>query len=706
MEPQKPEEQHLPSLRKDLKLFRGPDDSDGSPSFTIYDPVRAQYFKISWAEAEIIHYMRPGMTGQQLLDELRDHSTLKITISELLSFFQDAANQGLLERDRAAGDIMAEADRLKVHPVKSFLLYYLFFRIPLVNPDNFLARTVTRVKPLLSRQALVVYALICLWGLMIVALQWDTFFSTLTQFFSLSGLLMYGVAIMFTKVIHELAHAYAAKKYGLRIPTMGVAFLVLFPVLYTDVTDAWKLASQKKRMIISGAGVIAELTIAGLATIAWAYTEPGFLQSAFFVLASANWISSLAINLNPAMRFDGYYLMMDWVGVENLMTRSFHAARCAFYRVFLGIPVPNPEPKLSVAKQRIIIGYAIYTFLYRIFLYTAIALFVYFAFTKTLGIFLFCVEILLFFIWPVVSEIQVFKNVRHLATFNERSLLTIAVASLLTLWAIIPLPHTMSFTATTVPVDLRAVYVPEDGKVEEIFVNRLAPVKKGQVLVVISSQDMSNHLAQLEQEREVTRRKMEVSANSDKLRSYFSEQQAQLGRIEAEYDAVLQALQKLKITADVDGYVYYWDDYLKVAQFVSKNSLIGRISAQDKLDVVFFVPERDVASLKVGQKVTFRTRALRQHVGGEITRIAPVRAAQLEYPELASIHKGDLIVTQPEKGKLLLEGSYFPITASLDNRENLRIGEEGHVYVQGPWTSYLVRLFQYLSAIFVQEINA
>ena len=104
----------------------------------------------------------------------------------------------------------------------------------------------------------------------------------------------------------------------LRITTMGVAFLVLFPVFYTDATDARNLASRHKRLALTAAGVIAELTIAGLATIGWAFSNPGHLQSICFVLASLNWVSSLLISANLAMRFDGYYRASDLLGVQNL----------------------------------------------------------------------------------------------------------------------------------------------------------------------------------------------------------------------------------------------------------------------------------------------------------------------------------------------------------------------------------------------------
>ena len=78
-------------------------------------------------------------------------------------------------------------------------------------------------------------------GLYLVSRQWDEFVSTFSDFFSMEGAITYAIALILIKILHELGHALMATRFGCRVPTMGVAFLVMFPVLYTDVTDAWKL---------------------------------------------------------------------------------------------------------------------------------------------------------------------------------------------------------------------------------------------------------------------------------------------------------------------------------------------------------------------------------------------------------------------------------------------------------------------------------
>ena len=115
---------------------------------------------------------------------------------------------------------------------------YLFFRIPLVRPDGFLEATLAWVEWVFSRKFLFLTLLALVCGLYLAGRQWDVFLSSLVDLFSLSGLALYDLAYLFVKAVHELGHAYSAKRFGCKVPTMGVAFLVMWPVLYTDTNEA------------------------------------------------------------------------------------------------------------------------------------------------------------------------------------------------------------------------------------------------------------------------------------------------------------------------------------------------------------------------------------------------------------------------------------------------------------------------------------
>jgi putative peptide zinc metalloprotease protein len=200
--------------------------------------------------------------------------------------------------------------------------------------------------------------------------------------------------------MHEMAHALTAKHLGCRVTSMGVALLVLFPVLYTDTTDAWRLHHRRERLAIVLAGIRMELHLALLATFLWSFLADGPLRSAAFFIATTSWLTSLAINLSPFMRFDGYYALADWLGAANLQPRAFALGRWRLREALFGLNEPPPE-QLSRSREHIFILYGWATWIYRLMLFLGIALLIYYFAFKLLGIALFAVEIIWFVLLPV-----------------------------------------------------------------------------------------------------------------------------------------------------------------------------------------------------------------------------------------------------------------------------------------------------------------
>ncbi len=706
METQTPqqENQPLPMFRRDLQLFHGPDDADGSPTFNLFDPVKSQYYKLNWSQATILQSLKPGITLKQLMESVKDSTTLLIVPEDIQNFFVEAAKMGLLEMTRDSRQLAEEHEKKQIGWLQTFFLYYLFFRIPLVNPDRFLTRTLAYVKPFLSSTALLIYAGITAWGFLLLLTRWDEFFHTFTYFFNWTGAIAYAGGIFIAKIFHEFAHAYTGKKYGLRIPTMGVAFLVLFPVLYTDATDAWKLASRKKRMAITAAGVIAELTIAGLATIGWAFSSPGYFQSICFVLASLNWVSTLLININPAMRFDGYYMLSDLLGVENLSDRAFAWFRREMYRIFFGYTMNDPEPQMPRSKKRLLVVYAIYTFIYRLFLYTAVALFVYFKFTKILGIILFAVEIIVFFLWPVWYEISIYRTIRSHIKWNRRLYTTLTAVALFAVWGVLPWPHTLHFEAITRPEDGRTLYAPVEGQISDIRVERGSKVEQGELLFQISSPKNEQRMQFLERAKEVAKKKLEIAQLDTEARTHYLERQGEFARINSELEGLRGLVQRQNITAPINGTVYALDDYLRDGVFVKKDEVLAQIASSNRKEVMTFVPERDLSYWHVGQKVQFRTENRLQTASGVVKEIGPSRLHDLNYPQLAAQNKGTLPTVQdPNSRALLLVESYYPVLVELDGHEPIRLNETGQVLLKGPWTSYVGRFLGWFGSVLWRE---
>src|SRR5581483_669498 len=200
-----------------------------------------------------------------------------------------------------------------------------------------------------------------------IGLRWDEFTHTFSTIFNWQGLFLYFIAFTIAKLFHELGHAYMCKQYGVSVPTMGVAFLVFWPVLYTDTTLSWSLPSYQ-RLRITFAGMWVETYVTIIAALMWANVHSVTIQMVCYVTVAINWVSTLLINMSPFMRFDGYYALSDILKVPNLQNRSFELARWQIRNWLFGFEEPTPE-FFSPRMHKILIIYALITWFYRLVIY-------------------------------------------------------------------------------------------------------------------------------------------------------------------------------------------------------------------------------------------------------------------------------------------------------------------------------------------------
>jgi putative peptide zinc metalloprotease protein len=289
--------------------------------------------------------------------------------------FADFARKANLLRATSAmvSQLLAQAAIGRRHSPLMWLIHnYLFVRFRLVDPDRFLAALLPFVRGVFSLGGVIGLALLCAFGLFLISKEWEIYTHTLVEQFTVEGLLGMGIALSFSKVFHELGHGLAAKHYGCRVLSMGVALLVLRSVLWTDTTDAWRLPDKRQRLVIDVSGVDVEIAVAAVASIAWAILPDGPLRSAAFVLSSTTWILTLSVNVVPLLRFDGYYVLSDLLDIANLQERGFAYTRW-WLRELLFRPGAPPEPA-TASRARQFIAYSLASWIYRFVIFIGTAL--------------------------------------------------------------------------------------------------------------------------------------------------------------------------------------------------------------------------------------------------------------------------------------------------------------------------------------------
>ena len=709
LDQEKPESVPLPVLRDDLEITKTAAQPNGAPAWVIFDPVSNRYFEIGREMLDMLTLWRAG-TVEALIKRVRVEFGRFITeedVGETIHFLMSNA----LVRDIPNNDFrtMAEKEASAKKSLFSRMMHsYLFFRIPLFRPDRFLQATWPLVKPLFSKTAVIGYFIMGLLGLYLVSRQWDQFTGTFQFMLSWQGAALYGLSLVFVKSIHELGHAYMSVRYGLRVPTIGIAFMVLMPVLYTDTSGAWRLRSRGQRLMIDGAGIFTELTLAAVATLLWVFLPEGGLRLCVFAIATTSWVTSLAVNLNPLMRFDGYYILADTLGFQNLQNRGFDMARWRMREALFGLGKPPPET-LSVRLRRLIVLHAWSTWIYRFFLFLGIALLVYTFFIKIVGIILFVVEILWFILLPVGREMAHWWEIRGEIMASKRFWFTGMVTACLVVLSIIPWSTQITIPALLTAEQEQAIFAPFPARIETMHVADGGEVTKGDVLFTLAAPQVHLDL------KLATERKALLESRIDRTGADVEDRAAlivlsnELDQVSEELDGLKRVINKLEIRAPFSGKVADIDPELHVGLWVNPKNPMATLLSDEKAQIKGYVSEHNLFRFAAGARAKFiPDNPELPTIKSTVIRVAEAGADQLGEPYLALPFGGSIAVEESQPDALRpIEAAYGVAMEPLGNSGALvpQKAVRGVSIISGQPQSFYSRAKRQVLKILVREMG-
>lgn len=633
----------LPALRQELSLTRGAPASDGSPTWMLHDPAANRFYQLGWPAFEMLSRWPLG-DAQAIVEAINRETTLTVGPDDLDALLRllRQANLCVAATAEDTGRLSAVAQAGRISHAMWLLKHYLMIRIPLWNPMPFLRRGARYVAFVYRPAFWIAVAASALLGLALVSRRWDVFVHTFRAYADWHGLLAISVALAFAKVLHELGHAFTAYRYGCRVPTMGIALLVMVPMLYTDTTEAWKVPSRAARLRIGASGMLAELALAAFATLAWSILPDGPLSAAAFLLATTTWISTLTINASPFMRFDGYFLLSDWVGIPNLHDRAFAFGRWRMREWLFGFGEPQPEP-CTPSRRRFLIAFAYLTWLYRLVVFFSIALIVYHAFFKALGLLLFAVEFGWFIVRPVAVEAAACWRRRHLLAWRRQTVRSAVLAALLLAWFVLPWHGGIRAPAVFGPQRAQGLYAPEAGYVADaVAVPRDgAKVRAGQVLAVLVSPDLDYRLRAARAEEAQLRWQVEQQPFDPQLLQQGVALRKRWEAARATVDGLERETGRLSLRAPFDGAVQIRGEGLAAGTWLPRGEHLFDLIGPQGIKGEAFVGEEDIGRVAVGDVARFVTTVAEDAaLRCRVTAVDKVNLSTLDEPALATLYGG------------------------------------------------------------------
>ncbi|MFO0965835.1 MAG: biotin/lipoyl-binding protein [Gemmataceae bacterium] len=490
-------------LRRDLQIT--PQRYEGRAYFVVKDPVSLRYYRFKEQEQFLIGLM----DGAHTLDDAQKafekrFRPERLTLEDLEQFGQQLLNAGLVQNEspQAGKQLFDRRAKRRRSELLQMFTNVLYIKIPVFDPDKLLGKMVPWIGWVFTKTFLALSVTFMLAAIFLVLSHFETFMSRLPsyhEFFSFKTVMYLWAALGIVKVIHEFGHGLSCKHFGGEVHEMGFLILCFSPAMYCNVSDAWTMPSKWRRIIISFAGIYVELMIAALATFIWWNTpHVPFINNLSLSLMIVCSVSTVVFNGNPLMRYDGYYVLSDWLEIPNLRERSNRYISRLAMEYGLGIEV-LPEPYMERWRRILFVSYAVLSYVYR-WVVTFVILRFMATFLKPYKLeiisqMLTAVALGSMIGWPLVRLIKNINKRGRLPDMKPRNVLISSsiVALLLLGFFFVPLPVTRIRQPGLVqiqPLEVMPVYVETPGALVRINVKEGDEVVKNQIIAEFSDPDL------------------------------------------------------------------------------------------------------------------------------------------------------------------------------------------------------------------------
>ena len=463
-----------PRLRTDLVESRQPEA--GQIYYIVKDPRTQRFFRMREVEHRITQLLDGQASFTQIALKIEEEFGLKLPLEQLERFVEKLDELLFLESEKSEKKLAALGGRWEKQD-KTFLERALFVKLKAFDPDELVTKLEKKFQFVFSPYFLALGLLLCFLAARVTVSRWDEFSGlTLGDLFRAQSILVVLFTIFATISLHEFAHAITLKHFGGEVRQMGFLLLYFQPCFYCDVSDAYLFSEKRKKILVTFAGVIFQIFLWSLSTLAWHLLPEGSAFGHLFFIASAFTLLTTLFNLNPLIKLDGYYILTDWVGIPNLRAKAFGYLKAKILETAFG--AKSKLPPYTPRERRIFLLYGalglVYSFLFLGFFF----LWLFRALTSAwrgLGFLLFSAFALFIFAVPVAHTIQKmygFFGKENLKKLSRTKLgITIGGGLLFLLFFLFfPYPQTVSGEAEIEPLASYTLSAPQPGVLEEKIV--------------------------------------------------------------------------------------------------------------------------------------------------------------------------------------------------------------------------------------------
>lgn len=648
------------------------------------DPFSNQFFRLRPAAYDFLARLDGNLTVEEAWQEsLAVHPREAPGQEEVVQLLAQLFHANLIRSDLSpdSAGVFQRYRKRRHREIKSKLQGLLFLRLPLFDPNHFLGRTLPAASWLFTLAGFALWLGVIAAAVKVAIDHWPELTLQSQSVIAPANLPLLYLALASIKLLHEFGHGYACRKFGGEVHVLGVMLLVFTPVPYVDASSSWRFRRRRHRVIVSAAGMYVELLVAACAVFVWAGTGAGFIHSLAYNLIFIASVSTILFNINPLLRFDGYYILSDLLGIPNLNQRANRQWKHLLEKTGFGIR-QSISPANGKREAAFYLIWGAVAWVYRLFLFAGILLFVADRFLL-LGLLIAGAGLVTWVLVPLFRAAGYLAKSPRLERTRPRALAVTAglIAAVLAPLAVIPFPHSFSAPGILRSEDYTVVFTQSAGVVQPSALPSGTPVSAGEVVITLENPMLEAEARSLAARLEGARARERYLLTSpgqglkaireqiEALENRQREVQRQRGNLE-----IKAPVAGLWISPRLEHYSGIW---------IQKGSNVGEIVNPAVMEFAAVVSQKDAAYLfsesirDTGVKMKGHSASVLEVVS---QRIVPARQRLLPSPALGWSSGGDVEVkASDETGREAAE-SFFEIVAVInpeDLKENLYHGQSG-----------------------------
>jgi putative peptide zinc metalloprotease protein len=675
--------------------------------YLLTDEMGGNQHRINTAAYQFIGRCNGELTVQQvwdavLLDKKDDAPTqdevidllAKVNQQELLQYEDVTDTEGLFKRR----DNRAKQKR------ESYLNPFAI-KLPLGDPSKWLIKLNGLAHLLFQPMVLLLCLMFILMAILMAGSEWDAITTHASQHMLTPRYLTLSlICFPFIKALHELSHGLAVRRWGGEVHECGVSFLVFIPAPYVDATAANAFPLRHQRMVVSAAGIITEMCLASIALMIWLSVQPGLIKDLAFTTMFIGSVSTLLFNGNPLLRFDGYYVLSDFLDIPNLATRSNQYWNTTIKNLISTHPIEIQG--INNGEKKWLILYAPLSFAYRLIISLIIILWLggkWLILGLVAAIYM-AFSILIRPVFKWINQLLVSANTGEDLDHIRRNL-TFMVIGLFILFFIIPLPFSTVAPAVTWLPEQAQIRPKEDGFIKTLPIKNGEQVKKGDLLAIIDNPKLNkaHHkiLGKLDGLRaDQFQLLIRDPAKAQNITQHIASAEKELAHIEKQ-------ISDLTITAQIDGELVMPKQQDLIGTYIRNGENIGYVFEKRQIKVRAAVAEQDAFFVRnmTNNVNVWLVESPKAQYKVNMTMDMPSATRILPSAAMGDKAGGPYTTEAADKhGTKLLEPVFlFDLTLLGSNMQ--RVGGNAYVRFEHDATPLAIQLYQRANQLFLKSFE-